>query len=89
MNISRAEQRALHVLALGGLIRHERACGRKVSEVTCFTREGAVLSDCDLRVFQSLRRKGLIESRNGAPYRISLRGRRMVRAQHDNQGGMA
>ncbi|MDJ0931924.1 YjhX family toxin [Breoghania sp.] len=59
---------------------------RKVSDVVFVTRDGLILSDCDLRVLQSLRRKRLIKSRNGAPYIISMRGRRMVRAQYDNQG---
>jgi len=86
MNISRLEQRALHVLALGGRIIHDRSNGRKVTEILCLTREGMVLSDCTLGVFQSLRRKRLIESRDGAPYRISIAGRRAVRAQLDNQG---
>lgn len=86
MNISRPEQRALHVLALGGHILHTRGKGRKVTEILCLTREGLILSDCTLSIFQSLRRKGLIESRAGSPYRISLAGRRAVRAQLDNQG---
>ncbi len=86
MNISRHEQRALHVLALGGHILHMRHDGRKVTEVLCLTREGLILSDCTLRIFQSLRRKGLIESSGGSPYRISLAGRRAVRAQVNNRG---
>lgn len=87
MNISRPEQRTLHVLALGGRIQHERGEGRKIIDTTCFTREGMVLADCDLRVFQKLKRKKLIESRGGDAYRISHRGRLSVRAQLDNQGG--
>jgi len=87
MNISRPEQRALHVLALGGHIQHERGESRKITDVTCFTRDGLVLSDCDLPVFLALRRKRLIESRAGSAYRISQRGRLAVRAQLDNQGG--
>ena len=88
MNISRNEQRALHVLALGGRILHERGTdSRKITHVTCVTREGTILSDCDLKTFQALRRKRLIESRAGGPYRISRRGRISVRAQLDNQGG--
>ncbi|MCC0077667.1 MAG: YjhX family toxin [Rhodobacter sp.] len=87
MNISRPEQRALHVLALGGHIQHERGDGRKITGITCFTRDGLVLSDCNMPVFLALRRKRLIESRAGSAYRISHRGRVAVRAQPDNQGG--
>lgn len=86
MNISRNEQRALHVLALGGRILHERENGPKITAVTCVTRDGMILSDFDMTVFGKLRRKRLIESRSGSPYRISKRGRLSVRAQLDNQG---
>ena len=86
MNISRNEQRTLHVLALGGRILQERGDGPKITAVTCVTREGMVLADFDLVVFTRLRRKRLIESRSGSPYRISKRGRIAVRAQLDNQG---
>lgn len=86
MNISRSEQRVLHVLALGGRILHERGDGPKITSITCVTREGMVLSDCDLNVFHRLRQKHLIESRSGSPYRISKRGRVLVRAQFDNKG---
>lgn len=86
MNISRNEQRALHVLALGGCILHERDDSSKITAVTCITRDGMTLADCDLSVFNRLRRKRLIESRSGSPYRISKRGRISVRAQLDNQG---
>ncbi len=86
MNISRHEQRALHVLALGGRILHERGDGPKITAVTCVTRDGMILADFDLAVFVRLRRRRLIESRMGSPYRISKRGRLAVRAQVDNQG---
>ncbi|WP_323033886.1 YjhX family toxin [Paracoccus sp. (in: a-proteobacteria)] len=86
MNISRHEQRALHVLALGGRILHQREDGPKIISVTCVTREGMILSDFDMAIFSRLRRKRLIESRSGSPYRISKRGRLSVRAQLDNRG---
>jgi uncharacterized protein YjhX (UPF0386 family) len=86
MNISRSEQRVLHVLALGGRIEHLRNQGRKVDEVLCVTRDGLILSDCTLQVFQRLRRKRLIGSQAGGPYHISRLGRLSVRAQLDNQG---
>ena len=85
MNISRTEQRVLHVLALGGRINHSRN-GTKVDAILCVTRDGLILADCTLGVFQRLRRKRLIESRAGSPYRISRRGLAAVRAQLDNQG---
>lgn len=85
MNISRNEQRVLHALAQGGLIAHDREGGRKVASVLCHTRDGLILSDCTVPVFHSLRRKGLIASTAGGPYRISYAGRRAVRAQPDNR----
>ncbi|MEZ5685530.1 MAG: YjhX family toxin [Paracoccaceae bacterium] len=84
MNISRYEQRVLHALAQGGRITHDR-CGGKITEILCITRDGLILSDCDMGLFQRLRRRRLIESRGGAPYRISRRGREAVRAQPDNR----
>lgn len=86
MNISRNEQRALHVLALGGCILHERENGPKVTSATCITREGMILPDFDMTVFNKLWRKRLIESVSGGPDRISKRGRLSVRAQLDNMG---
>lgn len=86
MNISRNEQRALHVLSLGGRILHERENGSKITSVTCVTRDGMILSELDRTTFKKLRRKRLIESRSGGPYQISKRGRLSVRAQLDNRG---
>lgn len=84
MNISRSEQRVLHVLARGGLIRVERS-GAKISAVLCLTREGAMLSDCTLPVFARLRRRGLVASTGGGPYRITHAGRLAVRSQTDKR----
>lgn len=85
VNISKLEQRVLHVLAKGGFVRHLRDGRGKVVEVICVTREGHVLSDCTLELFQRLRRRGLIGSSNGAPYRITPLGRASVRPQLDNR----
>lgn len=85
MNISRAEQRVLHALAQGGLIRYVRGSNGRIVEALCFTREGYVLADFNLEVFARLRRKRLVESRASSPYRISQKGRRSVRAQQDNR----
>lgn len=85
MNISKMEQRVLHELARGGVIRHRRDDTGQIIEALCFTHEGHILTDCTLALFHRLRRRRLIESRGGAPYRISLTGRRSVRAQSDNR----
>lgn len=84
MNISRTEQRVLHALARGGLIRHDRTGGPKITEILCVTHDGLILADCTLDLFHRLRRRGLIASHDGAPYRISRKGRLAVRAQPDN-----
>ena len=84
MNISRNEQRVLHALAQGSAIRHKRD-GDRIVFAECVTREGFCLADFNLSVFARLRRRGLVESRGGRPYRISPRGLGAVRAQADNR----
>jgi uncharacterized protein YjhX (UPF0386 family) len=84
VNISKLEQRVLHVLAQGGLIKHVRSDGRIV-EVDCFNRDGHRLADLTLDLFKKLKRRGLIASINGAPYRITRFGIESVRAQADNR----
>jgi uncharacterized protein YjhX (UPF0386 family) len=84
MNISKTEQRVLHALAQGGLIRHER-CGDRITLAECFTRDGHLLADCSLGIFNRLRQRGLIASSGGQPYRITRRGLGAVRAQLDNR----
>lgn len=86
MNLSKNEQRVLHVLSQGGCIRIHREVGLRVSKVECITQDGMMLVDCDLELFAKLKRRRLIESRASQPYRISRRGREAVRPQLDNRG---
>lgn len=81
MNISKHEQRVLHELALGGAIHHERSNNGKIRNITCFTRQGHVLTDCTFEVFRLLRKRRFVHSSNGKPYRLSRLGSYIVRAQ--------
>jgi uncharacterized protein len=85
MNISKHEQRVLHALALGGHIDHRFDDGGRIAEIDCLTRDGWRLDDCTMSVFQRLRRRRLIASRGGGPYRITREGLAAVRAQVDQR----
>ena len=85
MNISKAQQRTLHALAQGGRILLERNERGAVVAATCISRDGWRLADCDLAVFKSLKKKRLIASRDGEPYRVTRNGLVNLRAQLDNR----
>lgn len=85
MNISKLEQRVLHVLAQGGEIHFERLPNGKVQSLRCITREGYILTDCTLPIFTRLRKRRFIKSVNGKPYRVTRAGNRAVNAQQDNR----
>ena len=87
LNISKHEQRVLHVLAQGGAIHFERLPNGKIRQIRCFTRDGQVLADCDLRVFKRLKQRRFIKSVNGQPYRATRLGLSSTRAQLDNRQG--
>ncbi|WP_420409092.1 YjhX family toxin [Hoeflea sp.] len=85
MDISRAEQRILHLLAQGGRIELIRNDERKIADIKLITREGWLFSDLDLETFRKLKRKRAIRSRQGQPYMVTRRGLELVRAQLNNR----
>ncbi|MBW9088011.1 YjhX family toxin [Rhizobium wenxiniae] len=85
MDISRAEQRILHLLAQGGRIEITRDDDRKIEKLQLFTREGWIFSGLDLLTFRKLKQKKAIRSQGGRPYRITERGLVLVRAELNNR----
>ncbi|WP_313617862.1 YjhX family toxin [Agrobacterium sp.] len=85
MDISRAEQRILHLLAQGGRIELARDDNRKIEKLSLYTRDGWVFSGLNLETFRKLKRKRAIASANGKPYRITTRGLELVRGELDNR----
>lgn len=81
MNISKNEQRVLHALAQGGLIKVIKDDKNSILEADCITRDGWFLTACTLDVFKKLRKRRLIRSRGGQPYRITREGLLSVRAE--------
>ena len=84
MDISRAEQRILHLLAQGGHIEIVKN-GRQITEIRCVTRDGWLFSGLDLHLFRKLKRRRAIASTGGGPYRTTRRGLELVRSQLDNR----
>lgn len=85
MNINRFDQRALHALAQGGHIRLERGADGTVLAAHCLNRDGWTLSPFDIEAFRRLKRRRLIASTGGGPYRITRLGLTAVRPQLDNR----
>ncbi|MDO8296106.1 MAG: YjhX family toxin [Caulobacter sp.] len=85
MNISKPQQRTLHALAQGGAITLVRDDLGGVVAAECFNRDGWLLSDCNLVVFRALKKRRLIASRDGGPYRITRAGLLSLRSQLDNR----
>jgi uncharacterized protein len=85
VNISKYEQRVLHALAQGGRIEYRRDNRGRVVAVDCLNRDGWRLDDCTLGVFAKLKRRRLVASTDGRPYRITRDGLAAVRGQLDNR----
>jgi uncharacterized protein len=85
MDISRNEQRILHILAQGGQIRALKDEKGRIIDVECYNREGWILTDCPLWLFQKLKRRKAIRSQSSKPYRITRRGLELVRSEFDNR----
>lgn len=85
MNISKPQQRTLHALAQGGRIQIVRDDRGAIIDAECLSHEGWRLSDCNLAVFKTLKKRGLIASQGGHPYRITREGLHRLRSQLDNR----
>lgn len=85
MDISRDEQRVLHVLAQGGVIEPLKDKRGRIEKVACVNRDGFMLPGLDMLLFKKLKRRHTIASREGGPYRITRRGLELVRSQVDNR----
>lgn len=85
MDISKPEQRVLHLLAQGGRIDVEKDDRGRIIDSTCITRDGWHHNGCPLPLFKKLKRRRLIASRGGGPYRITRLGLLRVRAELDNR----
>lgn len=75
----------MHVLAQGGSIHFDRLPNGKIRDIRCFTRDGHILTDCDVKLFDRLKKRRFIKSVNGRPYRATRLGISAVNAQQDNR----
>jgi len=85
MDISREEQRVLHVLAQGGVIEPLKDRRGRIERVTCINRDGFMLPIVDMMLFKKLKRRHTVASHGGGPYRITRRGLDLVRSEFDNR----
>ena len=85
MDITRAEQRILHLLAQGGWIEIERDGDGRLVGASCQTRDNWRYAGFDLDLFKRLKYRRAISSRSGGPYRITRRGLELVRSRFDNR----
>jgi uncharacterized protein len=85
LDISRDEQRVLHVLAQGGNITPLKNPKGRIAGLELYNRDGWRLPIITLLLFKKLQRKKAIASQNSQPYRITRRGLELVRSEFDNR----
>lgn len=85
MDISREEQRVLHVLAQGGVLEPLKDGRGRIERITCINRDGFLLPIVDMALFRKLKRRRTVASQGGGPYRITRRGLELVRSEFDNR----
>ena len=85
MDISRDEQRVLHALAQGGLIKPLKTAKGRIEGFELYNRDGWRMPFLTVLLFKKLQRKKAIKSENGQPYRITRRGLKLVRSEFDNR----
>ena len=85
MDISRDEQRVLHALAQGGLIKPLKNTKGRIDGLELYNRDGWRMPFITLLLFKKLQRKKAIKSEGGQPYRITRRGLELVRSEFDNR----
>jgi uncharacterized protein len=85
MDISRDEQRVLHALAQGGLIKPLKNQRGRITGLELFNRDGWLMPLITLPLFKKLQRRKAIKSENSQPYRITRRGLELVRSEFDNR----
>jgi uncharacterized protein len=86
LDISREEQRVLHMLAQGGCLQPFKDNRGRIEKIVVINRDGFMLPAMDMLLFKKLKRRHTIASHAGGPYRITRRGIALVRAEADNRG---
>ena len=85
LDISRDEQRVLHALAQGGMIKPLKNAKGRINGLELYNRDGWRMPIIDMLLFKKLQRKKAIASQDSQPYRITRRGLELVRSEFDNR----
>jgi uncharacterized protein YjhX (UPF0386 family) len=85
LDISREEQRVLHMLAQGGCIKPLKDRKGRIEKLELYNRDGWCMPNFDMHLFKKLKRHHTIASHDSGPYRITRRGLELVRSEVDNR----